>query len=77
MSSFKCVFNSERTHGSSCDWGTEWPFFLLYASLGCYKCCGMMEVLPIFNFIFYFEIGLHDIVNGGMLSPGMNAWGLQ
>jgi len=22
-------------------------------------------------------MGLHDIVNGGMLSPGMNAWGLQ
>jgi len=34
-------------------------------------------VAPHFLLYFDFEMGLHDIVNGGMLSPGMNAWGLQ
>jgi hypothetical protein len=52
-------------------------FFLLYASRGCYEVLWHEEVLPIFHFILYFEIGLQDIVNGGLLSPSMNAWGLQ
>ena len=76
MSYFENVFKSEWKHGSSCDWGQEWLYSSFMHHLDVTSAMAWTSA-PYFQLYFYFEIGLYEIVNGGMLSPGMNAWGLQ
>jgi hypothetical protein len=78
MSYFENVFKNVWKHGSSSYWGQEWLFSSSMHHLDV-KGAVAWTSAPYFQLYFYFEIGLglHEIVNGGMLSPGMNAWGLQ